>query len=422
MRNSILKSLVISSLFFLLGCEDDTPLEKLIPINFELIWQKSIGEFNKSEIVFSFIKTNDGGYMSSGNIWLNNSDTDISIIKYNSSLEIIWEKIFKANNHDRGTNLIETSDGNFIVSGWTNSTEGDIKSFNGSYDVFLLKFDGIGNTIWQKSYGGSQSEMTSNNSLIETKNGNLMVVGSSKSNNSDVKENFGGSDLWLINLKNNGEIIWERSYGGSKDDYGRQIIEYNGNYIVGFGSRSNNGDFLSSGNFITLFDANGEIKWFTNLGGLNYGKTIIDKNGGFITLMATKDTGSKLEIVKTNESGKSLWRSVFGGSKQEFPEDLIQLNDLSLIVLGLSKSNDGDIGTNYGGDDVIVSKLNNRGKILGIKNFGGSKREWANIILETGKGEYLINASTTSNNIDVEQNYGDTGIDNWLFKIKEFPK
>ncbi|MDX1699119.1 MAG: hypothetical protein R3250_00810 [Melioribacteraceae bacterium] len=101
-------------------------------------------------------------------------------------------------------------------------------------------------------------------------------------------------------------------------------------------------------------------------------------------------------------------------------EDLIQFADNSLAVLGTSSSSDGEILNNYGTkDDVILAKLSYSGKLLGLKNFGGSDREWTNSFLKIGNGEFIINASTSSYDYDVINNFGATGTDNWIFKAKE---
>ena len=164
----------------------------------------------------------------------------------------------------------------------------------------------------------------------------------------------------------------------------------------------------------------GEIIWVANLEGLNYGKTIIDKTGGYISLIGNTKNRSAFEIIKMDEQGSILWKNSFGGSGQEWGEDLIQFADNSLAVLGTSSSSDGEILNNYGTkDDVILAKLSYSGKLLGLKNFGGSDREWTNSFFEIVNGEFIINASTSSYDYDVINNFGATGIDNWIFKAKE---
>jgi hypothetical protein len=392
-------------------------VENITPVKFDLTWQKFPGSYN-SEVINSFIKTSDGGYMSCGWIWITNGNTDVSIVKYDENLEIVWQKIFSGNKNDMAGSLIETSDGNYMVAGTTNSTDGDITGIHGNSDAFLLKMDGSGIILWQKSYGGSNDEYCENKSLVELSDHHFMISATSGSNDGDVSGNHGGFDLWLVNVNDEGTPEWEKCYGGSGDEYGRQIIDSDQGLLIGLKSNSNDGDFLKEGNIVTMISPDGEIKWKTNLGGINYGKAIPDNDGGFLCLIGNNTRFSDFEVTKLLDSGYIMWTSGFGGSKQEFGEDIIQLNDGSLIVLGMSGSTDGDIPGNYGNDyDVIISKLSASGKLLSIKNFGGSKREWANCILNEGNGEYLIEATTESDDFDVTDNVN--GNDTWLFKVKE---
>jgi PKD repeat protein len=392
-------------------------VENSTPVTFDLTWQKFPGSYN-NEVINSFIKTSDGGYMSCGWIWISNENTDASIVKYNENLEVAWQKIFSGNKIDDAASLIETSDGNYLVAGATSSTEGDIKGTHGNYDAFLLKIDDSGNILWQKSYGGSEDEYCDNKSLIELADHHIMISATSGSNDGDVASNHGGFDLWVVNLDGNGEIQWEKCYGGTSDDYGRQIMACDQGLLIGSKNNSNDGDFTGGGNVVARIDQTGAIQWKTNLGGMNYGKTIPDKNGGFISLNANSSRSGDIEVVKLSGSGSVTWKSTFGGSRQEFANDIIQLEDGSLIILGMSSSTDGEIPGNYGSqDDLIISKLSASGKLLGIRNFGGSKGEWANCILNQGNGEYLIDGTTDSDDFDVSGNV--TGYDTWLFKVKE---
>jgi PKD repeat protein len=398
--------------------KDHITVENSAPVQFELTWQKSISEFFQSEIVNSFIKTSDGGYLSLGWIWLSNENTDISLIKYDENLNVVWQKIFSGNKSDMGGSLIETSDGNYMAAGYTNSTEGDIIGTHGGYDVFLFKFDDSGNILWQKTYGGSEDEYCENLSLIELLDHTLMISATSGSNDGDVSFNHGGLDLWVVSLNSSGGIVKEKCFGGSMDEYARQILPIGEDFLVGFKNGSNDGDFLAAGNFVSMIDQNGEIKWKTNLGGWNYGKTIADKNGGFISLIGNIARSSDFEIARISESGSIIKKFSFGGSKQEFGRDLIQLDDGSLIILGTSASGDGEIPGNYGKEDLILSKLSPSGNQLWVRHIGGSQTEWANCILSLGNEEYLINASTASDDYNVLENFGKTGIDNWLIKVK----
>jgi PKD repeat protein len=392
-------------------------VENSTSVTFDLTWQTFPGTYT-NEVINSFIKTTDGGYMSCGWIWISPENTDACIVKYNENLEVVWQKIYSGDKFDDAGSLIETSDGDYLIAGATSSTEGEIMGTHGGYDAFLLKIDDSGNIVWQKSYGGSEDEYCGNKSLIELPDHHIMISASSGSTDGEITSNHGGFDLWVVNLDSNGEIQWEKCYGGTLDEYGRQIMICDQGTLIGLKNNSNDGDFPGVGNVVAMIDQSGTIQWKTNLGGMNYGKTILDRNGGFISLNANNARYSDIEVVGLSGSGSVIWKSSFGGSRQEFGNDIIQLEDGSLIVLGLSSSTDGEIPGNYGSeDDLIISKLSASGKLLGIRNFGGSSREWANCILNQGNWEYLIDATTTSDDFDVSGNVN--GNSTWLFKVRE---
>lgn len=429
MKMKHLKSIVFILLgLIILSCSPsddiDYPLKNnddlnkdLTPITFELTWQKSLNsQLYKSTFLHNFIETNDGGYIGSGALYINAYDSDICIIKYDSNLNVQWEKIYSGDKREGGGNIIETNDGNFILSTTTNSTTGSIRNSYGRKDALLVKISPAGDLLWQKAFGGSNDD--SGGRLIKTSNGNLLMYGHSLSDDFDLKENNGVKGLWMINLNEKGESLWSKTFELDPDILVIQLLEHKDGYILGTKNKST---FEIN---TTMINTVGEILWTNNLGKLNYGKTIVDKNGGYISLIGNEGNQNSLsnfEVIKMNDNGAIQWRTSFGGSKQEFAEDIIQTEDSSIIVLGESPSKNGDIGANYGDRDVIVAKLNSSGDLLGINNFGSSEREWANSIFELDKGEYLINAATVSfGNNDVIREETPTRQDNhWLFKVIE---
>lgn len=392
-------------------------VEETIEIGFELIWQTSVGELFQSEDVRSFIETSDCGYISVGRVYTNTEEHDLWIVKFTSDLDVLWEKTYGGSDHEFGSTIIETIDGNYVINGWTNSSDGNITNNHGGYDLWVLKINQNGEIIWQKTYGGSGSESCGVNSIIETNDGGFLTVANSESTDGDVSTNNGGCDVWLLKLDTDGAIEWEKSFGGDQNEYGDQIFEDNGGFILGLKSNSYNGDFPIPGSWVTKITNSGELLWISNLGGMNYGKTIKINDGGFLTIIGNDENSSDLEVVKLDENGNKIWVTSFGGSKQEFGSDIIQLEDNSFIILGMSMSNDGEIGHNYGQKDLIIAKLSETGGLLAIKNIGGSENEYSYSIIKINQGEFLINAVTASNDHDVIEHNGI--LDNWLIIVKE---
>ncbi len=156
----------------------------------------------------------------------------------------------------------QTIDGGYIVAGYSNSNDGDVTGNHGNYDYWIVKIDTTGNIQWQKSLGGTGYDYAY--SMQQTSDGGYVVAGQSDSNDGDITGNHGGStDYWIVKLDNTGNIQWQKSVGGTSTDLGRSIQQTSdGGYIVAGHSGSNNGDVTGNhGNFDF-----GIVKLSTNVG------------------------------------------------------------------------------------------------------------------------------------------------------------
>ena len=161
---------------------------------------------------------------------------------------IEWQKCYGGLENDFSEDIIPTSDGGYIVVGYTSSTDGDVSGNNGGRDAWVLKFNAHGTLQWQKCFGGSESDVGF--SIISTSDGGYVFVGNTKSIDGDISRNHGGTDVWVVKLDPNGTIEWEKCLGGSYDDSGRSIIlTLDGGYIFAGITRSNDGDVFGNHGF-----------------------------------------------------------------------------------------------------------------------------------------------------------------------------
>jgi hypothetical protein len=122
------------------------------------------------------------------------------VVKLDSSGNIIWQRCFGGNDSDKGYSIIETTDGEHILTGDTWSENGDVKGNHGSSDAWLVKLDSSGTLIWQRCLGGSKSGEIGN-AIVSIPDGGLILVGDNWSNDGDATEKHGGSDAWVLKLK-----------------------------------------------------------------------------------------------------------------------------------------------------------------------------------------------------------------------------
>jgi len=285
---------------------------------------------------------------------------------------IEWEKSLGGSGNDWAKSIKRTSDGGYIITGSTTSDDGDVTLNHGSADYWVVKLDVSGNIIWQKSFGGSENDLA--RSIQQTTDGGYIIVGHSDSNDGSVISNQGQQDFWVLKLDAAGNISWQKSLGGSGGDLAESIQQTaDGGYIVAGMTLSNDGDI--SGN-----NGSGDA-W----------------------------------VIKLDATGNITWQKSFGGTNFESAKSIQQSTDGGYIFTGNSSSNDGDITQNNGGVDCWVVKLDTVGNISWQKSLGGTEDDKGWSIQQTSDNGYILAGWSQSNDGDVTGNHG--GIDFWVVKL-----
>src|SRR5262245_2443367 len=113
-----------------------------------------------------------------------------------------WQKSLGGSANDLGLTVAQTADGGYIMSGNSESTNGDVTGNHGALDAWLVKLDAQGAMDWQKTYGGSDTEFVY--SIKPTPDGGYIFAGQTSSNDGDVSGNHGDFDFWVVKLAANG--------------------------------------------------------------------------------------------------------------------------------------------------------------------------------------------------------------------------
>lgn len=345
-------------------------------------WQKSLGGSGE-DTAHSLQQTADGGYIIAGSSVSNNGDVtgnrgneDYWVVKLNTMGDIQWQKSLGGTGSDRANSIQQTEDGGYIVAGGSSSNNGDVTGNHGGLDYWIVKLNTTGDIQWQKSLGGSDFDTAL--SIQQTNDNSYIVAGITNSNNGDVTENKGIRDYWIVKLSTEGDLAWQRSFGGSDDDRAHSIQQTSdGGYIIAGLSISSDGD-------ITGNQGNGDC-W----------------------------------IVKLNEAGNMEWQKSLGGSSTDIAYSIQQTPDNGYIISGFSTSNDGDVTENQGGLDCWIAKLNSMGTIQWQKSLGGSDDELFSSIQQTSDGGYIAGGRSNSTDGDVSGNHG--AADYWIIKLNPDP-
>ncbi len=413
-------------------------------------WQKTLGGTG-DERGYAIQQTMGGGYIVAGTMSSNDGDvsgyhggvTDIWIVKLNVDGNIEWQKALGGTSGDYILNknsIQQTTDGGYIVAGFTWSNDGDVSGNHDGFDIWIVKLSAVGNIEWQKALGGSGNEIS--NAIQQTMDGGYIVAGYTNSNDGDVSGIHGSGsgtysdDYWIIKLSAEGNIEWQKALGGSGYEISNAIQQtMDGGYIVAGYTSSNDGDV--SGNhgisdiWIVKLSAVGNIEWQKALGGTDndQGYAIQQTtDGGYIVAGYTSSidgdvsgnhgTGYTYEywIVKLSAEGNIEWQKALGGSGNEISNAIQQTMDGGYIVAGYTSSNDGDVSGNHGISDIWIVKLSAVGNIEWQKALGGTDNDQGYAIQQTTDGGYIVAGATNSNDGDVSGNHGLS--DFWIVKLE----
>ncbi|WP_051957458.1 T9SS type A sorting domain-containing protein [Altibacter lentus] len=279
-------------------------------------WQRTFGGTG-NDGVSAIQQTTDGGYIVSavsdsndGDVSGNHGSADYWVIKLNNLGIIEWQKSLGGSNYEENHSIKQTSDDGYILAGLSHSNDGDVTGNHGSSDYWIVKLSTGGDVEWQKSFGGSDIDTA--NSIQQTLDGGYVVVGISQSDDGDVIGNQGGADSWVIKLSDTGDIEWQRSLGGSLFDAGYNIQQtQEGGYMIGGYSNSNDGDVTGNhGNedyWIVKLNNLGNIVWQKSLGGSNFDSAYTTDqtlDGDFIVAGSSDSNDGD---VSGNHGGRDFW-------------------------------------------------------------------------------------------------------------------
>jgi len=328
---------------------------------------------------------------NSGDVGSNHGGYDVWVVKLNSNGDIQWQTVLGGNGDDSGFSILQTTDGGYILTGITDSdNNGDVGKNYGGYDVWVVKLHTNGNVQWQTVLGGNGDD--SGFSILQTTYGEYILTGITDSdNNGDVGKNHGGNDVWVVKINPGGIIQWQTVLGGDGDDSGFSIQPAtDGGYILtGITDSDNNGDVgANHGGYdvwVVKINPGGIIQWQKVLGGNgdDSGFSIQQATDGGYILTGITDSdnngdvgknhgGYDVWVVKLYTNGNIQWQKVFGGNGDDSGFSIQQTTNGEYIFTGITDSdNNGDVGANHGGYDVWVVKINPIGTIQWQTVLGG---------------------------------------------------
>ncbi|NOZ03216.1 MAG: hypothetical protein GXO92_01215 [FCB group bacterium] len=333
---------------------------------------------------YSIQATPDNGYVVAGFIKKFGRpprDNDALCIKVDSTGNVVWSRSFGGKMNDRTYVVDRTMDGGYVLAGETHSFGA------GSFDAWLIKLGADGKKEWDKTYGGPRWDNAV--SVRQTRDGGYILVG--------YTESFGEgkTDAWLVKVDRQGNVEWEKTYGGRKDDRGSSVYQSgDGGYVVAGYTESFGNGFSDIWLFKT--DEKGVLLWEKTFGGVKTDRGFSaqpTKDGGVIIVGDTYSFGAgygDVWVIKTDSRGNEQWQQTYGGSKTERGAFIQQTGDGGYVLTGFVKAGRERLS------DVLLIKTDSTGREEWQHTFGGRLPEEGFYVLQTADGGYIVSGFTKS--------------------------
>jgi uncharacterized delta-60 repeat protein len=342
--------------------------------------------------------TADGGFLI-----VQNTDSfgagngDVWVLKLNGDGTIVWQKTYGGSGIDKAYSIQVTADGGYVMAGYSDS-------FNGppsQGDAWVVKLNADGTIAWQKTYGDGGDTVDVGKVIQQTSDGGFILAGRTASFGA------GNDDFWILKLNGSGAISWENTYGGSAFDEPNAIQETaDGGFIV-TGRTYSYGEGLFD-TWVLKLNADGTVDWEKT-----YGESSNDvaydiqetADGGFIVVGYTDSFGAgagDILLLKLNGDGTVAWQKTYGGTALDYAVSIEETTDTGFVMAGRTQS------FGAGDNDLWVLKLNNSGTIVWQRAFGGAASDVGLSVEQVGGGFVVVGAT---------ESFGESGPNLWVSRL-----
>lgn len=357
----------------------------------DTLWSRTFGG-EESDWCASALQTPDSGYIFAGAAKsFGAGGYDYWMVKTNANGDSLWSRTYGGSQYDQCSNVRQTTDGGFVLVGHSKS----YGAGGHDYNFWLVKTDKDGNQLWSHAYGGDHWER--NPSVEQTFDGGYIISGTTSSYGA------GATDCWLVKTDEKGDTLWTRTHGFEHDDYITPVKQTaDSGYILVWG-----GDYDYAGLWMAKLDENGDSLWYRKIAdGVNC-RVVLETFDGCYFLAG--DSASPFcddydfWLMKTDTAGNRLWSTVLYGYYPDPCHDAVQLSDSGFILVGHTEY----YGSQY--RDFRVVRTDKYGTELWHTTFGGASSDECHSVAQTFDGGFILGGDTWS--------YGAGASDFWVAKM-----
>ena len=337
---------------------------------------------NRHDRGINLLQTRDGGYAIVG--YTSSPDAmreDVYLVRMDAEGALLWSNNYGGEATDNGWAIVETEDGGFLITGFTNSFGA------GEMDIYLVRTDAVGNMLWERTFGGPENEYGW--AMVPTTDGGYVLAGQTDSFGE------GDQDGYLVKVNADGEEVWSQTVGGPREDRLFSIDQSadDGFILVGttrgFGAGSRDV-------YLVKVTGSGELVW-TQL----FGEALDDvghavrqtSDRGYIITGYTQSFGAQHYdswLIKTDEAGVSQWQTFYGGAGDDRTIYGEQTDDGGYIMIGYTQSFESI------GWDLFLVRADSSGEVIWHQTFGGRAEDTGYTVRQTADNGFILTGETYS--------------------------
>jgi predicted secreted protein len=350
----------------------------------QTMWTKAYGGI-ADDGAASCWQADDGCFIAVGfTVSFGAGGEDMWLVKTDAWGDTVWTRTYGGTGEDYAYAVRQTVDGGWIVVGWTDSFGG------GGYDVWLLKIDALGDTVWTRTYDAGANEIATY--VQQTADGGYVIAAQTNATGA------GGQDLWLIKTDAQGDTLWTRVLGGPGHDWPTYVVQtFDGGYVLTGRIESPIPRYIDV--WLVKTDASGDTAWTRSYGGegVDWGVSVEETadSGYVVGAWSSSFSGppsflADAWVLKIDAKGDTLWTGVYGGIGSDQACRVQQTADGGYMIVGVTDS------YGAGGFDAWLIKTSALGDTLWTRTYGGTGTDVGGFGQQAADGGYFFAGYTDS--------------------------